>query len=205
MLGKSFESPASNAWPFFWIQQAEMSVTEKSVGKTGLWGGLLEFQRNLDRAAEASDVSMDAFVAVHVGQERWLIDLSHLVEASVPPPLSRTGRSPEWVLGIGSLRGQVYTIIDMQRVLLNTPTVSVQHSWVTPLQETLAPSLALLWPEMVGLVSKKTLKEEAIEQSSLESWVLRRWQDEQENTWQEFDVGKFARSALVDFESKVAP
>ncbi len=165
-------------------------------------GSLLEFQQELDRAVEAPDISTDAFLAMRVGEGMWLIDLGYLSETSVPPPLSRTGRSPAWVLGIGSLRGQVYTMVDMQRVLLDKPTVSVHHGWATPVHGRISNALALIWPEMVGLVRKKQLSPHPMDKE-LGPWVRQCWKDEQQNVWQEFDMEAFVRSSFVNLETQV--
>lgn len=178
-------------------------MTEEKT--SGLEGSLLNFQQGLDRAVEAPDISTDAFVAMNVGSVRWLIDLAYLAETSVPPPVSRTGRTPAWVLGIGSLRGQVYTMLDMQRVLLDKPTVAIQNSWVTPLHARLNNSVALIWPHMVGLVSKNQLSEVPMDPGSASAWVRRCWQDDQQNFWQEFDVEAFVRSPFVNLDSQVSP
>lgn len=177
-------------------------MIEKKI--TELNGSLLEFQLALDRSVEAPGISTDAFVAMRVGAEQWLIDLAYLAETSVPPAVSRTGRTPAWVLGIGSLRGQVYTLIDMQRVFLDKPTVAIQNSWATPLHARLNTSLALIWPQMMGLVSRSALKEISFDSTQSSPWVRRCWKDEQENVWQEFDVEAFVGSAFVNLDSQVA-
>lgn len=163
------------------------------------WGGSLpEFQRQLDQAIAAPDVSTDAFVAMAVDDEHWLLDLAHLSEASVPPALARTGRCPAWVLGIGSFRGQVHTVIDMKQVLRGARTASPQQAWATPLHERWGVALALLWPQMVGLIAKPELARGA--QAPQGRWSRAVWQDAQGVAWQEFDVQRFVSSEFVGLE-----
>lgn len=169
----------------------------------GLNQSLLEFQQSLDRAVQTPEVSTEAFIAMKVGEKNWLIDLAHLAETSVPPPVSRTGRAPAWVLGIGSLRGQVHTLIDMQRILLEKPTASPGKGWATPLHPRLNTTLALIWPQMVGLKSRSELRETAVMSIEPLPWAKRFWNDEDNILWQEFDVEAFAGSAFVNLDSQV--
>lgn len=172
-----------------------------SQWKASSWGGSLsEFQRQLDKAIEAPDVTTDAFVAMVVDDQRWLIDLGHLSEASVPPELSQTGRCPAWVLGIGSFRGQVHTVLDMRCVLLGLRTSNPQHAWATPLHARWPGALALLWPQMLGLKTKPELLRQENDPTS--RWELASWQDSDGLEWKEFDVQKFVVSEFAGLEPK---
>lgn len=174
-----------------------------SASRLPLSTSLSEFQRQLDRAIAAPDVSTDAFVSMEVDGDHWLIDLAHLRETSVPPPLSRMGRSPPWVIGIGSFRGQVFTVIDMRQVLLGQRTASPQQGWAMPLHDRWPGSLALLWPEMVGLVGKPEL-ELLPPDKPLPRWARARWEDAQGKEWWEFDVAQFINSEFAGADPKVS-
>ena len=160
---------------------------------------LSEFQRQLDAAIAASEVSTEAFVAMAVDEHRWLLDLSHLTEASMPPPISRTGRSPAGVLGIASFRGQVYTVMDMRQLLAGQPTAALAQGWATPLSDRWGGALALLWPQMVGLVDKSELaacpKPEIPDAAG--RWVRAAWRDSRGQQWLEFDVAAFTSSIFA--------
>lgn len=162
---------------------------------------LSEFQRQLDAAIAAPDVSTDAFVGMVVDDQRWLLDLSMLSETSVPPPVSRTGRAPEWVLGIASFRGQVYTVMDMRYVLKKESTLAISQAWATPLHNRWGGSIALLWPQMAGLLGKQELKALPAD-ILLPRWAKASWKDAQGQTWHEFDVASFTRS---EYAGNAAP
>lgn len=156
---------------------------------------LSEFQKQLDAAIATPDVSMDAFVGMVVDDQHWLLDLSVLNEASVPPPVSRTGRAPAWVIGIASFRGQVYTVMDMRLILKNEPTVAVSQAWATPLNDRWGGSLALLWPQMKGLLGKPELSLSSSD--SLPRWAKAAWEDAAGQVWYEFDVVSFTASEFA--------
>lgn len=156
---------------------------------------LSEFQRQLDMAIATPEVSTDAFVGMVVDDQHWLLDLSVLNEASVPPPVSRTGRAPAWVVGVASFRGQVYTVMDMRFILRNEPTVAVSQAWATPLNDRWGGSLALLWPQMKGLLGKPELS--PVDAKSLPRWAKASWKDMAGQVWHEFDVASFTASEFA--------
>ena len=164
------------------------------------WGvSLTAFQQQLDEAIAAPDVSTDAFVAVEVDGEHWLLDLANLSEASMLPVLSRAGRAPAWVLGIGSFRGQIHTVLDMCQIMRGKKTQAPQQAWATPLNDRWPGGLALLWPQMLGLVSKPEL-EEVNNVANPDAWELMRWQDKKGEQWKEFDVKKLVFSEFAGVE-----
>ena len=164
------------------------------------WGvSLKEFQRQLDEAIDAPGFSADAFVAVEVDSDLWLLDLASLSEASVLPVLSQTGRAPSWVLGIGSFRGQIHTVLDMCQVMKGKKTSMPQQAWATPLNERWPGGLALLWPQMLGLMAKPEL-ELVPDATDVDRWELARWRDIKGQEWKEFDVKKFVFSEFAGVE-----
>lgn len=161
---------------------------------------LSEFQRQLDAAIAASEVSTEAFVAMAVDEQLWLLDLADLTEASMPPPISRTGRSPPGVLGIASFRGQVCTVMDMRQLLAGQPTTALAQGWATPLSDRWGGALALLWPQMVGLMDKSELSScPAPDPASIPgmSWVRAAWRDAKGQQWLELDVAAFASTMFA--------
>lgn len=174
----------------------------RETAAAGTWNeSLSEFQKQLDQAIEAPGVSTDAFVAMLVDDQRWLLDLAHLSEVSVLPDLSQTGRCPAWVLGIGSFRGQVHTVLDMRKVLVGEKTPAPLHAWATPLHERWAASLALLWPQMQGLMSKSELSAVPASVHLSSGWEAARWKDQAGQEWKEFDVEKLVSSEYAGLES----
>ena len=141
-------------------------------------------------------MSTEAFVALQVGDVGWLVDLVHLREASVPPPIARTGRSPAWVTGIGSFRGQVHTVIDMGQILSDQRTIAPHLAWATPLHPRHGVALALLWPDMVGLLPKTEFQPAS--GSSAEPWVAKHWSDGEGRVWREFNMEAFLASEHGD-------
>lgn len=157
---------------------------------------LSDFQRRIDEAIAAPEVSVEAFVALRVADQRWVVDLTYLSETSVPPPLARTGRCPPWVVGIGSFRGQVRTVVDMHHVLVGVRSLAVEPGWATPLNERRGEALALLWPQMEGLIGRLDLT--AIAPQPGRRWERARWRDAQGHEWSEFDVESFVVSDWVN-------
>lgn len=128
-------------------------------------GSMLEYQQRLLRMSSSQGISniQEAFVAVRLGNQNWLVELSEVQEALAPPRMARIGSSPSWIAGVVGVRGQVWSVIDM---LALSPGQSNQFSalgkargWMTLLREKDSTDLqgdrlALLWSDMVEVATK---------------------------------------------------
>ena len=172
-------------------------TTDRHAAPISLAGGgapgLPAFQRRIEQAIATPELSTEAFVALRIDGQGWLVDVAQLGEASTPPPLSRTGRAPPWVRGIGSFRGQVRTVLDMRQVVIGQPTLAPQQGWATPLHRRWDGALALLWPEMVGLIGKLQLESDTT-LTALPQWSRGGWRDANGERWEEFDLETFTQS-----------
>ena len=167
-------------------------------------GSMLEYQQHLLKVAGSSSVSnvQEAFVAVRLGEQSWLVDLSLVQEALAPPRMARIASAPRWVAGVVGVRGQVWSVIDM---LSLSPDEGVEshlarpRGWMTLLRD--PPDhpghrIALLWSDMVEVATKRdyTLVDPsdtndpdvAAIQSS--PWSRALWKDIRGQMWRELDV-----------------
>lgn len=58
-----------------------------------------------------------AVLAVVAGQEAYGFPLSAVREILVPPPLTEVPRTPDHLLGVITVRGQIITLIDLPKML----------------------------------------------------------------------------------------
>lgn len=187
-----------------------MNVSEAALAREDILGGTLpQFQARLELITRSANAKEDAFVALRVDKQNWLIDLGHLLETSVPPSIAKGGRAPLGVVGIGNFRGEVLTMIDLQALLIGRPLPDPQLGWATPLHPRLGVALALLWTDLVGLVPKSEFSpispsnetEEVIlsgPELSHPEWIANRWLDKEGKEWWEFDTLQFILPEVVD-------
>jgi purine-binding chemotaxis protein CheW len=58
-----------------------------------------------------------AVLAVSAGDEAYGFPLSAVREILVPPPVTEVPRSPDHILGVISVRGQIITVVDLPKML----------------------------------------------------------------------------------------
>lgn len=157
-------------------------------------------QKSILEDIDVSNVSMDAFVGMKVGNEGWLVDLAFLSEVAMPPSISKPGRCPKWVLGIGGFHGEVFSLIDMEQILTGSGITNVRQSWLTLFNRKVEGNMALLWPTMVGLVSKSELN--IIESNSLPRFCRQMWCAEDHFLWKELDIDALISSEYIAFDKQ---
>lgn len=64
-----------------------------------------------------SETGAVAVLAVVAGQEAYGFPLSAVREILVPPPLTEVPRTPDHLLGVITVRGQIITLIDLPKML----------------------------------------------------------------------------------------
>ena len=150
------------------------------------------FQQKLLSAVSDDTVSTDSFVALRLGQEGWLIDLSHLKEASVPSKIARHAQAPSWIVGISNFKGEVWTIVDMLVLIKNQKTVNPHWGWVTLLRGnddtgSADNHLGLLWTEIVEIAPKE---EYDVHPHPSEKYCKAHYKDKKGVLWRELDIGQ---------------
>ena len=156
---------------------------------------LVSFQDHITHSLAESGVSSDAFVVVKLDEEEWLVDMSILKEASVPPKIAKNAGAPNWVLGIANFRGDVWTILDMKMLLKGRPTSNPRWGWVTLLRQKtkdmenvifgVDQKIGLLWTEIVEIASKEKYKQDF---RSPEQWCRAHYLDKEGRVWRELDI-----------------
>lgn len=141
-----------------------MSAPEKT-------NDLAVFQNQINQSILNESITTDAFVIVKLDKEEWLIDMQSLMETGVPSRIAKNAAAPPWVLGIANFKGQVWTILDTQKLLYDKSLSNPRWAWVTllrPHSGTSAPKngsfwhedhknyrIGLLWTEVVEIATKE--------------------------------------------------
>lgn len=149
---------------------------------------LTDFQTALTLSLRGSQSSDNLFVAITLDEDRWLIDLSAIQEASVPPRVAHSAGAPDWVLGIGNFKGKVWSVLDMRCILHNKKTFNPRWGWVTLLRPNNRHEVALLWSEIVEIAPQSNYVK--LQSVDPHPWSKGVWKDKNGLTWNEFDVDK---------------
>lgn len=156
---------------------------------------LPRFQHQLQEALEGASSALDDFVGVRLPAlegapaQLWLIDAGDLQSTAEVAARSTLGGLQPWVLGISQVRGQVHTLADMAVILGHVQVRKAPASgrlWATLLHARFDTPLALVWPELVGMVPREDLV--PAPQPVSHPWVRRQWQDAAGQVWSELAV-----------------
>ncbi len=128
--------------------------------------GLLEFQQRLHakidtRAAAASELCVPVLSA----QDSWLFASSSILKIMLPETIVRVPGAPREVLGVVSLEGSVYTLMDFNLLLGRAPVLRNLKSrivFLAPGLETGAP-VALLVERVLDLMGMPELPHQPCE------------------------------------------
>ena len=147
---------------------------------------LLSFQHELTQRLESSAPTSHSFVSILLDDQRWLVDLMLIKEASVPPKISKNARAPHWVVGITNFRGEVWTVVDMRMIIKKESTVNPNWGWVTLLHPSGDHKIALLWSEIVEIASKEEY--DLVPNAPNEPFVRATWKDQKGQLWKELNA-----------------
>lgn len=122
-----------------------------------------------------------------VPEQLWLLDAGDLQSTAQVPSRSLLGGLQPWVMGISQLRGQVYTLADMS-VILGSPVPPASKAWTTLLHSRFDTSLALVWPDLIGMIPRHELSLISGTGKPTHPWVRRQWRDGEGRIWNELSV-----------------
>lgn len=77
---------------------------------------LVSSRRNLPRPASERGPVRE-FLAISLASQLYGVELTQIREILSPPPLTVVPRAPKYVLGICSVRGQLTTVVELNRLL----------------------------------------------------------------------------------------
>lgn len=114
---------------------------------------LREFQQQvLDRLqAQTAGDSRQSTLGIQLGQENWLVDMTDISEVMPMPPLTPVPLTKNWYCGVANVRGNLYSIIDLNTYTRQEATARDTHNRVMLLGQRFAFNTGLLVSRVLGL------------------------------------------------------
>src|SRR5712692_9741327 len=79
---------------------------------------LRDYQRDLAARLRAADSGHTASkLAVQVGSDGWLVDLTDAGEVIPVPPITAVAQTRPWFKGVANVRGNLYSVVDFSAFL----------------------------------------------------------------------------------------
>jgi twitching motility protein PilI len=148
---------------------------------------LREYQRDLSSRLLNLEAGQSASkLGLQVGAERWLIDLADAGEVITVPPIAAVPLTHAWFLGVASIRGNLYSIIDFPAFLGGAPLVTTDQTRLLLIAEKYRMNSGLLINGVLGLYREDQLRAE--NDMAKSQWSTAEYIDTQGNKWKQLDV-----------------
>lgn len=155
----------------------------------GATTSLRDYQRTLSARLVNPDAAQSASkLGVQVGSTRWLIDLADTAEVLPAPALAQVPLTRNWFLGVTSVRGNLYSVVDFRGFTEGVETVRSEHSRLLLLADQYRIFSALLVDRVLGLYRDDQLQPAGGDDAS--PWADARLIDEQSRPWLHLGVGR---------------
>jgi len=151
------------------------------------------------QSARAQPVSV-AWLAVLMGDVRYLLPLSQSGEIFPLPSLTRVPYTQPWFCGVANLRGGLYGVVDLLPLMGSAQApVRNELAWAQARLVTLNPdsgvSCALVLDGLMGLRRQEAFQSFESAPPGSPAWFGQRFTDTHETSWQEIDLYALAQTA----------
>ena len=148
---------------------------------------LRDYQRDLaERLRAASTSRSSSMLALQVGEEGWLVDLTDAGEVIPVPPITPVPLAKPWFKGMTNIRGNLYSVVDFPAFLGGAGVTLAEQSRLLLVGERFRMGSALLVDRSLGLRNPAQLKVRAKRGGS--PWIKAEYEDQDGKGWKELDV-----------------
>ena len=150
---------------------------------------LRDYQRTLSARLVNPDAAQSASkLGVQVGTQRWLIDLADTAEVIPAPVLAPVPLTRDWFLGVTSVRGNLYGVVDFHGFTEGAAAKPTEHSRLLLLADKYRIYSGLLVDRVLGLYRDDQLRNAAGD--SVSPWAIARFVDEQSRSWLHLGISR---------------
>ncbi|MEO8718321.1 MAG: chemotaxis protein CheW [Burkholderiales bacterium] len=149
---------------------------------------LRDYQRDLAaRLQSAGAGRATSKLGLHVGSERWLVDLTDAGEVIPVPRITPVPLTRPWFRGVASIRGNLFSVVDIGAFLGGGTATPGEQARLLVLSDRFRMSSALLVDRSLGLRNPDELQERAAA-AGRATWIKAEFDDAQGEYWRELDV-----------------
>jgi twitching motility protein PilI len=152
---------------------------------------LRDYQRDLAERLRAAETSRSSsMLALQVGQEGWLVDLTDASEVIPVPPVTPVPLTRPWFKGMANIRGNLFAVVDFPAFLGGAPSAPTPESRLLLIGERFRLGAALLVDRSLGLRNPAQLKSRP---ASGAPWLKAEHADEEGRLWKELDLAQLVQ------------
>lgn len=150
---------------------------------------LRDYQRTLSARLVNPEAAQSASkLGVLVGATRWLIDLADTAEVIPAPTVAAVPLTRDWFLGVTSVRGSLYGVVDFRSFTEQSTAALTEHSRLLLLADKHRIYCGLLIDRVLGLYRDDQLHKAG--DDGAHPWAFERFSDQESRTWLHLDTGR---------------
>jgi len=148
---------------------------------------LRDYQRDLaERLRAASASRSSSMLALQVGDEGWLVDLTDAGEGIQVPQITPVPLAKPWFKGMANIRGNLYSVVDYPAFIGGGAVSVTEQSRLLLIGDRFRMGAALLVDRSLGLRNPAQLKVRA--KRGVSPWIKSEYEDQDGKGWKELDV-----------------
>lgn len=156
---------------------------------------LRDYQRDLAARLRAADSGRTASkLAVQVGSDSWLVDLTDAGEMIPVPPITAVAQTRPWFKGVANVRGNLYSVVDFPAFLGGNGVALGEQARLLLLAGRFRAATALLINSSLGLRNPAQWQPRELAGGHA-AWLRSEYEDEAGVVWKELDVAELVRDA----------
>ena len=150
-----------------------------------------------DAAEKGGNGAAASHLALMIGEERYLVELAEAGEI-VPMPSTSIMQVPltqDWFLGVVNVRGALFTVVDLARVMGGNFTPLSKESRLLTLSPSLTFNATLVVSRMLGLRNVAAMTAVPEKQIIDKPWLSEQFRDAEGQTWRRLSLSKLVSSS----------
>lgn len=156
---------------------------------------LRDYQRDLAARLRAAGSGHTASkLAVQVGSDSWLVDLTDAGEVIPVPPITAVAQTRPWFKGVANVRGNLYSVVDFPAFLGGDGVALGEQARLLLLAARFRAAAALLINSSLGLRNPAQWQPRELAGGHA-AWLRSEYEDEAGVVWKELDVAELVRDA----------
>lgn len=138
------------------------------------------------------------YLGVEIGNRNVLVDLLEISETLSMTDIQPIPLVKPWFLGVSNVRGTLYAVNDLVRLLDDSPTNISSNTRMLLINNSITANVGFLVDRLIGLRSTETLT--LLEPSADEDvcFAADRYEDEENKLWYVFDCKKLVSSRAFE-------
>lgn len=139
-----------------------------------------------------------SYLGVNIGERSVLVDLLEISETLAMVGIQAIPLVQPWFLGMSNVRGTLYAINDVKRLLDDKPTEISSSTRMLLINDNIANNVGFVVDSLIGLRSMDTLTPLEVTTEESICFSSARFEDDEKKLWYVLDCKKMVNSSVFE-------